>query len=196
MELVRRLKESGQAVCLITHDIESVFEVCDRVAVMRLGRIRAIHDIKDITRDQIVGLLHGAVKRFLFRPVRQSDESAQGQHQSLRRAAQHRPRRGRRPAVHGTRRPHLPFRLHSRTRDDAGRGGTHHRILADVLVLLTTSNLLGMASSAAYFAIVGVSMTVLFIVGEFDLSLGAVYGLTCTIIAYVKSTYYGPWLSG
>ena len=59
----------------------------------------------------------------------------------------------------------------------------------------TTSNLLGMASSAAYFAIVGVSMTVLFIVGEFDLSLGAVYGLTCTIIAYVNITYYGPWLS-
>ena len=61
MELVRRLKESGQAVCLITHNMESVFEVCDRVAVMRLGRIRAIHDIKDITRDQIVGLLTGAV---------------------------------------------------------------------------------------------------------------------------------------
>jgi D-xylose transport system ATP-binding protein len=61
LELVSRLSEAGQAVCLITHNMESVFEICDRVAVMRLGRVRAIHDVKDITRDQIVGLLTGAV---------------------------------------------------------------------------------------------------------------------------------------
>jgi D-xylose transport system ATP-binding protein len=61
MELITRLKESGQAVCLITHNMESVFQVCDRVAVMRLGRVRAVHEVKDITRDQIVGLLTGAV---------------------------------------------------------------------------------------------------------------------------------------
>jgi D-xylose transport system ATP-binding protein len=61
LELITRLKDSGQAVCLITHNMESVFEICDRVAVMRLGRLRAVYDVKDITRDQIVGLLTGAV---------------------------------------------------------------------------------------------------------------------------------------
>jgi D-xylose transport system ATP-binding protein len=61
LELVVRLKDAGQAVCLITHNMESVFEMCDRVVVMRLGKVRAIHDVKDITRGQIVGLLTGAV---------------------------------------------------------------------------------------------------------------------------------------
>jgi ABC-type sugar transport system ATPase subunit len=60
-ELVTRLKEQGQAVCLITHNMDSVFEVCDNVVVMRLGRVRARHTVDEITRDQIVGLLTGAV---------------------------------------------------------------------------------------------------------------------------------------
>jgi ABC-type sugar transport system ATPase subunit len=61
LELVTRLKDSGQAVCLITHNMDSVFEVCDRVAVMRLGRLRALHDVRDITKDTVVGLLTGAI---------------------------------------------------------------------------------------------------------------------------------------
>jgi ribose/xylose/arabinose/galactoside ABC-type transport system permease subunit len=60
---------------------------------------------------------------------------------------------------------------------------------------LGADNLLSVASSAAYFAIVGVGMTVLFIVGEFDLSLGAIYGLTGTMIAFINTTYYGPWMA-
>lgn len=61
MDLVHRLKESGKAVCMITHNMEQVFEHCDRVVVLRLGRVRAVHGVDEITRDQIVGLLTGAV---------------------------------------------------------------------------------------------------------------------------------------
>jgi ABC-type sugar transport system ATPase subunit len=43
MELMNRLRDAGQAVMLITHNMDSVFEWCDRVVVMRLGRIRADH---------------------------------------------------------------------------------------------------------------------------------------------------------
>ena len=61
LELVRRLKDADKAVCMITHNMEQVFDVCDIVAVLRLGRMRAIHNVDEITRDQIVGLLTGAV---------------------------------------------------------------------------------------------------------------------------------------
>jgi ABC-type sugar transport system ATPase subunit len=62
LELVARLRDAGQAVCLITHNMDSVFEVCDRVAVMRLGRVVAEQNVRDVTRDAIVGLLTGAVR--------------------------------------------------------------------------------------------------------------------------------------
>jgi ABC-type sugar transport system ATPase subunit len=62
LELVARLRDAGQAVCLITHNMDSVFEVCDRVAVMRLGRVVAEQNVRDVTREAIVGLLTGAVR--------------------------------------------------------------------------------------------------------------------------------------
>jgi ribose/xylose/arabinose/galactoside ABC-type transport system permease subunit len=52
---------------------------------------------------------------------------------------------------------------------------------------LTKINFLNIASGSAYVAIVAVGMTVLFIVGEFDLSLGAVYGMAGTVIGYYSS---------
>jgi len=61
MELMNRLRDAGQAVMLITHNMDSVFEWCDRVVVMRLGRIRADHRVADISRDAIVGLITGAI---------------------------------------------------------------------------------------------------------------------------------------
>jgi ribose/xylose/arabinose/galactoside ABC-type transport system permease subunit len=54
----------------------------------------------------------------------------------------------------------------------------------------TRDNIQNIGSSSAYFAIVGVGMTVLFIVGEFDLSLGAIYGITATVIAVANTNDY------
>ena len=38
LDLIRRLKDSGMAIILISHRIPDVFAVCDRVVVMRRGR--------------------------------------------------------------------------------------------------------------------------------------------------------------
>jgi ABC-type sugar transport system ATPase subunit len=61
-ELIRRLRDAGQAVMLITHNMDSVFDICDRVVVMRLGRVRAEHLIAETTRQHIVGIITGAVQ--------------------------------------------------------------------------------------------------------------------------------------
>jgi D-xylose transport system ATP-binding protein len=59
MELVGRLREAGQAVMLISHNMESVFDHSDRVIVMRLGRVRADRRVSEVSRDEIVGLITG-----------------------------------------------------------------------------------------------------------------------------------------
>ena len=47
LDLIRRLRDSGMAVILISHRMPDVFEVCDRVAVMRRGRKVADKPIAD-----------------------------------------------------------------------------------------------------------------------------------------------------
>ena len=61
---------------------------------------------------------------------------------------------------------------------------------------LTGSNLSSIGAAAAYYGVVAVGMTCLFIVGEFDLSLGILFGITTTVIAYMNFVHgWGLWPS-
>lgn len=61
-ELMRRCRDGGAAILLISHDMEEVFEVTDRITVMRLGRTVTTLDKADVTSDQIVGLITGSIE--------------------------------------------------------------------------------------------------------------------------------------
>ena len=41
LDLVRRLRDRGLAVMVISHNLNDVFEVADRIAVLHLGRMVA-----------------------------------------------------------------------------------------------------------------------------------------------------------
>ena len=60
LELIRRLKEQGLGVVVISHNLADVFEVCDRIVVLRLGRRIADFMVADATREQVVGAITGA----------------------------------------------------------------------------------------------------------------------------------------
>ena len=60
LNLIRRLRESGLAVVVISHNLADVFEVVDRVIVLRLGRRVATFDIKTTTPDKVVAAITGA----------------------------------------------------------------------------------------------------------------------------------------
>ncbi|HEX6777041.1 MAG TPA: ATP-binding cassette domain-containing protein, partial [Ktedonobacterales bacterium] len=60
LELIRRLRSQGLAVVVISHNLADVFEVVDRVIVMRLGRRVATFDIRSTTREQVVAAITGA----------------------------------------------------------------------------------------------------------------------------------------
>lgn len=59
--LLNRLKETGHAVILVSHRMPDVFEVCDRVAVLRRGRKVADKAIKDTSPEEVTGLITGAI---------------------------------------------------------------------------------------------------------------------------------------
>ena len=63
LDLVHTLADRGAAVILISHDIDTIFEVADRVVVLRLGAV--VHDgpIAELTQLDLVHLMAGLVKR-------------------------------------------------------------------------------------------------------------------------------------
>ena len=46
LELIKRLRERGLGVVVISHNLADVFEVADRIFVLRLGRPAGIFDAK------------------------------------------------------------------------------------------------------------------------------------------------------
>ena len=62
LELIRRLRDSGIAVILISHRMPDVFEVCDRVIVMRRGRKVADKRIAQSSPEEVTGLITGALE--------------------------------------------------------------------------------------------------------------------------------------
>ena len=60
LNLIRRLRERGLAVVVISHNLADVFEVVDRVIVLRLGRRAGTYDIGTTTPEQVIGAITGA----------------------------------------------------------------------------------------------------------------------------------------
>ena len=60
LELVKRLKQRGLGVIVISHNLANVFEVADRVVVLRLGKVAGTFDVKTATQDQVVAAITGA----------------------------------------------------------------------------------------------------------------------------------------
>jgi len=61
LALIRRIRDRGLAVVLISHDMPHVFELADRIQVMRLGRRAAIVTPRSHTMADAVALMMGAL---------------------------------------------------------------------------------------------------------------------------------------
>lgn len=58
--LIRRLREQGLGVVVITHNLHEVFELADRIVVLRLGRRVATFRQKETTPEEVVSAITGA----------------------------------------------------------------------------------------------------------------------------------------
>ena len=56
-ELVKQLKSEGIGIFLISHDIHDVFDLADRVTVMKNGQIVGSGRVQDMTKDEVLGMI-------------------------------------------------------------------------------------------------------------------------------------------
>jgi len=61
LDLVRRLRDEGHGVVIISHNLEDVFQVADRITVLRLGRYVGTYDAATVGREPLVAYMTGAV---------------------------------------------------------------------------------------------------------------------------------------
>ncbi len=61
LELVKRLAEQGLAAVIISHNLHDVFEVADRITVLRLGRNVGVYEKEKTTQQEIVAAITAGV---------------------------------------------------------------------------------------------------------------------------------------
>jgi D-xylose transport system ATP-binding protein len=56
-ELIKQLKADGIGIFLISHDIHDVFDLADRVCVMKNGKVVGTAKTSDVTGDEVLGMI-------------------------------------------------------------------------------------------------------------------------------------------
>jgi simple sugar transport system ATP-binding protein len=61
LDLIMSVRDQGLSVVLISHNMPEVFEVADRIEVLRLGERVAQLKRQDVTMEDVVGAMTGAI---------------------------------------------------------------------------------------------------------------------------------------
>ena len=56
-ELIKHLKSEGIGIFLISHDIHDVFDLSDRVSVMKNGKLVGTVTVDVVTKDEVLGMI-------------------------------------------------------------------------------------------------------------------------------------------
>jgi D-xylose transport system ATP-binding protein len=56
-DLIKQLKSDGIGIFLISHDIHDVFDLADRICVMKNGRVVGTARVADVTKDEVLGMI-------------------------------------------------------------------------------------------------------------------------------------------
>jgi simple sugar transport system ATP-binding protein len=59
LDLIRRVRDEGMAVVVISHSLQHVLAVADRIAVLRRGRLVALVNAEETSGDELVGFITG-----------------------------------------------------------------------------------------------------------------------------------------
>ena len=77
LELIRRVRDDGLPVILISHNMPHVFEIADRIHIHRLGKRVAVVTPKTHTMHEVVGIMTGAVVHDIEHPDQEPGESGE-----------------------------------------------------------------------------------------------------------------------
>ena len=65
-QIVRRLREKGTAIVFISHRLEELFEIADRVTVLRDGAYVDTRSMDGVTQDELIRMMVGRTVNDLF----------------------------------------------------------------------------------------------------------------------------------
>ena len=80
LDLIRKVRDRGLPVILISHNMPHVFELADRIHIHRMGRRAAVVNPKDYTMSDVVAIMTGAMEA----NPGDSDPSARDPSESMR----------------------------------------------------------------------------------------------------------------
>ena len=195
---------------IVSHNMNDVFEVADRIAVLHLGRMVAVRPIAEVDRQIVVDLMTTG-DLHADRRVRRQEGRRDGEASMTRRSPPDVPddatrrRRGRRPSS-------SPARSRSTCRAIWTSGSRAARpascpVVAGLLLVsilfqsqndhfLTAGNLVNLLVQAAVFSLLAMGEVYALLLGEIDLSIGFVAGLGGVVMAELAKPTVGLALVG
>ena len=69
LDLVKREKEAGTSIIFVSHRLNEVFAMCDRIAVLRNGKLVKVVDAAESNPDEVTTLMIGQALKALERPA-------------------------------------------------------------------------------------------------------------------------------
>ena len=61
LEIINQLRDRGKSIILISHDLEVVFNISNKIQVLRLGKVQGIRNVSETNKEEIVGMITGAI---------------------------------------------------------------------------------------------------------------------------------------
>jgi D-xylose transport system permease protein len=203
LELVRRLADHGLAVIMVSHNLNDVFAVADRIVVLRLGQTVAAGDASGFDSQSVVELMTtGRASREIAGPGRGGVETraprspgGAGVEAAVARAAFMGDRGVQTFGVYAQ-------SLWSRVL--AGESGVLPVVLGAALIalifqfenseFLSPGNLVNLLVQGSVFMLIGMGEVFVLVLGEIDLSLGFIAGIGATVVTLLVQPNIGwPW---
>ena len=67
-EIIRTLKQKGVTILYISHRLEEIFEIADRVTVMKDGEVVGTRAVQDISQEELIAMMVGRQIDDIFPP--------------------------------------------------------------------------------------------------------------------------------
>jgi ABC-type sugar transport system ATPase subunit len=81
--VMQELKQSGIGIVFISHRLEEVLHICDRVTVLRDGKHVTDAEVRDVNRDDLIRMMVGRSLETFFHQEELSDEAARARAKDL-----------------------------------------------------------------------------------------------------------------
>ncbi|NUP75867.1 MAG: ATP-binding cassette domain-containing protein [Sinomonas sp.] len=216
LRLIRQLADRGVAVIVVSHNMNDVFEVADRIAVLHLGRLVEVRPVRELDRQIVVDLMTTGVSE---RTTRELAPPAQPQHltapsagplpstaappdEPTTEAARRDAALALNPDITATSLPEYFRAAFARVR--GGESGVLPVLAGLVLIsvlfqslnpnFLTPGNLVNLLIQGSVFMMLAMGQVFVLLLGEIDLSIGYVGGVGGVIMAELVQESTGwPW---